>query len=109
MFSHRGRLEDALQTYTMLPAHYAPHMWTSLQSLMLSRALATHSDLNKPKDRDLLHLLLSFLSTHADCMGPELLKHEKEDDVEKLVGTLKEAALALDDGERTCARSVPQI
>ncbi|KAK0450746.1 hypothetical protein EV421DRAFT_2050577 [Armillaria borealis] len=94
---HRGRLSTALTTYTSLPAHYAPHKWTSLQSLMLSRALDIHESLEKPKDREWIHILLSFLSIYIES-GAELLLCEQDAHayVSRLVGELKSAASELD-------------
>ncbi|KAF8212360.1 trafficking protein particle complex subunit 10 [Mycena galopus ATCC 62051] len=97
---HRGRLAAALTTYTSLPAHYAPHLWTSLESLMLSLALDTHAELDKTKDREWIHILLSFLKTYVDTVGLELLMHE-EDRVEyisRLVLAMRETATTLDSG-----------
>ncbi|KAJ6455695.1 trafficking protein particle complex subunit 10 [Mycena sanguinolenta] len=95
---HRGRLDAALTTYTSLPAHYAPHMWTSLESLMLSLALDTHAELDKTKDREWIHILLSFLKTYVDTVGLELLMHE-EDSVEyisRLVQAMRDSATTLE-------------
>ncbi|KAK0459607.1 uncharacterized protein EV420DRAFT_1747291 [Desarmillaria tabescens] len=95
---HRGRLSTALTTYTSLPAHYAPHKWTSLQSLMLSRALDIHESLEKPKDREWIHILLSFLSIYVEN-GAELLLLCEQDAlvyVRRLVEELKSAAPELD-------------
>ncbi|KAG7452626.1 uncharacterized protein BT62DRAFT_939661 [Guyanagaster necrorhizus] len=94
---HRGRLSTALTTYTSLPAHYAPHKWTSLQSLMLSRALDIHESLEKPKDREWMHILLSSLSIYIES-GAELLLCEQNAQVyvSRLVGELKNAASELD-------------
>ncbi|THU92186.1 hypothetical protein K435DRAFT_829706 [Dendrothele bispora CBS 962.96] len=75
---HRGQLDVALTTYNSLPAHYAPHMWTSLESSMLQRALETHAALGKPKDREWIHILLSFLSTYASSSGADMLMKEDE-------------------------------
>ncbi|KAJ7940762.1 trafficking protein particle complex subunit 10 [Mycena leptocephala] len=95
---HRGRLAAALTTYTSLPAHYAPHMWTSLESLMLSLALDTHAELDKTKDREWIHILLSFLKTYVDTVGLDLLMHE-EDSVEyisRLVQAMRDSATMLE-------------
>ncbi|RDB24044.1 Trafficking protein particle complex subunit 10 [Hypsizygus marmoreus] len=75
---HRGQLKTALTIYTSLPAHYAPHMWTSLESYMLSRALDTHADLNQDKDSEWIHILLSFLKAYIENAGSELLMHEED-------------------------------
>jgi hypothetical protein len=98
--SHRGQLSKALATYSSLPAHYAPHMWTSLESFMLSRALDSHADLNKPKDTEWIHVLLSYLKTYIANEGTELLMHEgdKAAYVAELVTGLKAAASELETG-----------
>ena len=97
--SHRGRLSVALQTYASLPAHYAPHMWTSLEVFMLSRAIDTHSMLQKPKDREWIHILISFLKAYVEELGTELLMHEdKTEYVSQLVKQLHTAACELDAG-----------
>ncbi|KAJ7063184.1 trafficking protein particle complex subunit 10 [Mycena amicta] len=95
---HRARLAEALTTYTSLPAHYSPHQWTSLESLMLSLALDTHAELNKSNDREWIHVLLSFLKTYVETAGLDVLMH-KEDSVEyisKLVQAMKTSASELD-------------
>lgn len=98
--SHRGCLSTALQTYTSLPAHYAPHMWTSLESFMLSRALDTHVELHKPKDREWIHILLAFLKAYVDDFGKELLMYEedKEAYISRLIGEMRSAVCGLDAG-----------
>ncbi|KAJ6547447.1 trafficking protein particle complex subunit 10 [Mycena capillaripes] len=95
---HRGRLAAALTTYTSLPAHYAPHMWTSLESLMLSLALDTHAELDKTKDREWIHILLSFLKTYVDTVGLDLLMHEEDsaEYISRLVQAMKESATTLE-------------
>lgn len=67
---------------------------------MLSRALDTHADLDKSKDTEWIHILLSFMKTYVDSQGRELLMHE-EDKVEylsRLVAALKVAVNTLDSG-----------
>ncbi|KAF8894667.1 trafficking protein particle complex subunit 10 [Infundibulicybe gibba] len=95
---HRQRLSIALTTYTSLPAHYAPHMWTSLESFMLSRALDTHSSMQKPKDIEWIHILLSFLKAFTENGDMELLIHEDDrvEYVSKMVDSLKDSAAELD-------------
>ncbi|KAJ7098036.1 trafficking protein particle complex subunit 10 [Mycena belliarum] len=95
---HRGRLAAALTTYTSLPAHYAPHMWTSLESLMLSLALDTHAALDKSKDREWIHILLSYLKTHVETVGQDLLMHEEDSTeyISRLVSEMKRAASTLE-------------
>ena len=101
-FSHRGNLSAALNTYTSLPAHYAPHMWTSLESFMLSRALDTYTKLEEmPQDTEWIHIVLSFLKTYAEHHDSEMLIHnvDKADYVSKLVNSLRLAVENLETGE----------
>ncbi|KAF8911173.1 trafficking protein particle complex subunit 10 [Gymnopilus junonius] len=88
---HRGNLTAALNTFTSLPAHYAPHLWTSLESFMLSRALDTHANLDTPKNVEWIHIVLSFLKTYVEHPDTEMLIHEadKVDYVTRLVGSLR--------------------
>lgn len=67
---------------------------------MLSRALDTHDELRKPKDREWIHILLSFLKAYVDDLGQELLMHEenKEAYISRLVSEMWNAADALDAG-----------
>ncbi|EGO20910.1 hypothetical protein SERLADRAFT_452051 [Serpula lacrymans var. lacrymans S7.9] len=95
---HRERLSNALTIFASLPAHYAPHMWSSLESFMLFRAIEVHAGLGKPHDREWIHIILSFLKTHVNDTSKELLM--PEDDmrtyVSQVVGALKAAASELD-------------
>ncbi|OJA10941.1 hypothetical protein AZE42_04658 [Rhizopogon vesiculosus] len=94
---HRGRLANALTIFTSLPAHYAPHMWTSLESFMLSRAINTHAELERPQDREWIHTLLSFLRTYANDTSKELISEEGDEKyVTHLINALHTAASSLD-------------
>ncbi|KAH7915010.1 trafficking protein particle complex subunit 10 [Hygrophoropsis aurantiaca] len=95
---HRGRLGSALTIFSSLPAHYAPHMWTSLESFMLSRAMDTHAKLDKPHDREWIHILLAFLKTYINDTTQEVLMPEEDmrQYVTQLVGALTSAAHKLD-------------
>ncbi|KAJ3796702.1 trafficking protein particle complex subunit 10 [Lentinula aff. detonsa] len=95
---HRGRLDNALTTYNSLPAHYAPHSWTSLESIMLSRALETHETAGKPKDREWIHVLLAFFKTYAESGGTELLipRESKGVYISQLTRSLETAVSDLD-------------
>ncbi|KDQ60741.1 hypothetical protein JAAARDRAFT_172897 [Jaapia argillacea MUCL 33604] len=95
---HRGRLSTALQTYKSLPAHYAPHQWSSLLSFMLSQAIDIHSHLANPTDREWITILLAFLQTYVDGLGSDMLIPEDDKDayVSGLVLSLKTAAETLD-------------
>lgn len=53
---------------------------------MLSHAVDTHAQLKKPKDREWIHILLSYLKTYVEELGNELLMHE--DDKAAYVGRL---------------------
>ncbi|KAF8559837.1 hypothetical protein OG21DRAFT_1453301 [Imleria badia] len=94
----RGRLSNALTIFTSLPAHYAPHRWTSLESLMLSRAIDTHAALKKPRDREWIHILLAFLKTYVNDRNTELVMSEEDipEYIAGLVTALREAAEKLD-------------
>jgi len=67
---------------------------------MLQCALETHAALEKPKDREWIHVLLSFLATYALSSGADMLV--KEDDkvayISNLVDALKQSASELDTG-----------
>lgn len=67
---------------------------------MLSQALDTHYRLEKPKDRDWLHILLSFLKSYVHDLGEALLMHEedKASYVNDLVAAMKTSADDLDSG-----------
>ncbi|KAH7923870.1 hypothetical protein BV22DRAFT_1113164 [Leucogyrophana mollusca] len=95
---HRGRLSSALTIFSSLPAHYAPHLWTSLESFMLSRAIDTHAGLDKPHDREWIHILLAFLKTYVNDTSQELLmpKVDMRQYVTQLVSALTTAASQLD-------------
>ncbi|KIM49469.1 hypothetical protein M413DRAFT_60851 [Hebeloma cylindrosporum] len=89
---HRGNLSAALSTFASLPAHYAPHMWTSLESFMLSRALDTYAKVEEmPQDTEWIHIVLSFLKTYVEHHDSEMLIHnvDKVDYVSKLVNSLR--------------------
>ncbi|PSR94078.1 hypothetical protein PHLCEN_2v4506 [Hermanssonia centrifuga] len=93
----RGRLTNALQTYTSLPAHYAPHGWTSLEAFMLIRALDLHSSAEKPKDREWMVVLLEFLKAYVQDLGKALLitKEDHAAYVTSLINGLKDVAHSL--------------
>ncbi|KAI6036383.1 trafficking protein particle complex subunit 10 [Pisolithus microcarpus] len=94
---HRGRLPNALAIFSSLPAHYAPHMWTSLESFMLSRAIDTHTLLQKSRDREWIQLLLAFLRTYVTETSSEpLISHDINHYVTKLVTALREDSEKLD-------------
>ncbi|KDR81848.1 hypothetical protein GALMADRAFT_240099 [Galerina marginata CBS 339.88] len=94
---HRGNLAAALNTYTSLPAHYAPHLWTSLESFMLSRALDTHVNLDMPKNVEWIHIVLSFLKAYVEH-DSEMLMHQvdKVDYVSQLVMSLRKSVEILE-------------
>ncbi|KAG2157362.1 trafficking protein particle complex subunit 10 [Suillus clintonianus] len=94
---HRGRLANALAIFTSLPAHYAPHMWTSLESFVLSRAIDIHAELEKPQDREWIHILLAYLRTYTNDISKELASEEEgEKSVTQLITALHAAAKSLD-------------
>jgi trafficking protein particle complex subunit 10 len=75
-------------------------MWTSLQSYMLSRALHAHAGLGKPKDKEWIHILLSFLNTWLDSVGtPLTLEDETVNNICNLVQGMRSAVEALESGK----------
>lgn len=99
-FSHRGRLESALATYSSLPAHYAPHMWFSLESFALLRALDIHSELQQTKGTEWIHILLGFLKTAVECPEVESLinKSDRIEFISSLLQSLKIVSSTLETG-----------
>ena len=96
-------MTTALQTYTSLPAHYAPHGWTSLEAFMLTRALDLHESVEKPHDKDWLSVLLEYLKAYVHDLGKALLI-TKDDHVaytSSLVHALRQAAQSLETGSST--------
>ncbi|KAG6865627.1 hypothetical protein C0991_000914 [Blastosporella zonata] len=95
---HRGKYKSALALYMSLPAHYAPHMWTSLEACMLSKALDTHAHFEQKKDMEWIHIVLSYLKSYIDNLGSELLMHEQDkmEYISRLVESLHQAAVKLD-------------
>ncbi|KAH9934671.1 trafficking protein particle complex subunit 10 [Fomitopsis serialis] len=69
----RGRLPSAFDTYKNLPAHYAPHGWSSLESFMRMQALSIHASTEQVKDADWAHIVLDFLKAYVEDMGADLL------------------------------------
>lgn len=67
---------------------------------MLSNAIDTHARIQKPKDREWIHILLSFLKTYVDELGSELLMHEEDKTayVSQLVDEMHTAADELESG-----------
>ena len=100
LLRHRGRLSEALQTFTSLPAHYAPHGWTSLESYMLFQALGIHNTAEKPKDREWVFILLNFLKAYVQDFGKELLMSEQDHVtyVTELIHDLREATRDAESG-----------
>jgi trafficking protein particle complex subunit 10 len=66
-------MDSALTTYSSLPAHYVAHKWTSLESFMLYKAANVHSEMEKPKNADWVHIALAFLRAYVEGLGSELL------------------------------------
>ncbi|KZT11270.1 uncharacterized protein LAESUDRAFT_809238 [Laetiporus sulphureus 93-53] len=94
----RGRLPSALETYKSLPAHYAPHGWTALESFMRLQALTIHASSHKERDGDWISVVLEFLKAYVDDMGTELLMDvdDHKTYIAKLVAELRSAANALE-------------
>lgn len=98
---HRGRLTNALQTYTSLPAHYSNYKWTSLESFMLSRQVSAREKLSKTNDREWVHTVLAYLKVFVENMGKDFMtvNDEQASYVARLVGSLGLAASELTAGK----------
>ena len=75
---------------------------------MLSQAIDTHAQLNNPKDREWIHIILSYLKTYVEELGNELLLHEddKVAYVGKLIAEMRDAAEDLESGESNHSSSL---
>ncbi|PAV23661.1 er to golgi transport-related protein [Pyrrhoderma noxium] len=89
--SYRERHGNALQTYTSLPAHYAPHHWASLESYMLFQSIETHTRMGKDRDRQWIHTALNFVKAYVEKVALDLLYEIK--DMELYVEQLVESAI----------------
>ena len=67
---------------------------------MLSRALDTHRLLEKPRDVEWIHIVLSFLKTYVEHRNSEILLHEtdKIGYVANLINSLKTSTERLEAG-----------
>lgn len=67
---------------------------------MLSRAIDTHAALEKPHDREWIHILLAFLKTYVNDRSTELVMSGQDivEYIAGLVSALREAAGKLDSG-----------
>lgn len=104
----RDRLANALQTYNSLPAHYAPHGWTSLEAFMLTRALDLHAEAQKPQDKDWILVLLEFLKAYVQDLGKALLitKEDHQAYTSSLVNALGDSARSLKSSRITARQSL---
>lgn len=70
---------------------------------MLCQSLDIHANVDKPKDREWINILLSFLKTCLSDSDPTLLMHndDREPYIAGLIDSLKASAKALDSGEHT--------
>lgn len=67
---------------------------------MLSRALDTHSLLEKAQDVEWIHIVLSFLKTYVEHRNSEILSHEadKVGYIANLIDSLKTSSERLEAG-----------
>ena len=82
----RGRNSNAHQTYASLPSHYSHNNWTSLEALVLRKALDTHDE-EKPRGRSWVDAALGFLRTLV-TLHPQNVECEY---VEKVIAGLRDA------------------
>jgi hypothetical protein len=93
--SHRGRLTSGLQTYSSLPAHYAPHNWTSLESYMLSQAINVYALAGTNRDKQWVNIVLKYLKLWSSGSIGESLT--RQDDSATYIANLVESLkLAVD-------------
>ncbi|KAF9533525.1 trafficking protein particle complex subunit 10 [Crepidotus variabilis] len=95
---NRGNLSAALNTFISLPAHYSPYLWNSLEGFMLSRAVHTHEQLDKPQDTEWVHIVLAFLKSYVDHRGEEMLMYDVDatEYVARLVDSLRSSVEQLE-------------
>jgi trafficking protein particle complex subunit 10 len=69
---------------------------------MLSRALDTHSLLERAQDVEWIHIVLSFLKTYVELCNSEMLLHETDRNgyIANLVSSLKTSAERLEAGPK---------
>jgi trafficking protein particle complex subunit 10 len=84
-----------------LPAHYAPHKWTLLESYMLSQAILTHAQAGNVKDRQWIKIALSFLKTFTVNFGRSSVVSQSDEasHVSNVLDPLKAVADNLDEGK----------
>ena len=93
--SHRGHLASSLQTYSSLPAHYAPHNWTSLESYTLSQAINVYALAGTNKDQQWVNIVLKYLKLWSSGSIGESLT--RQDDIPAYITNLVESLkLAVD-------------
>ncbi|KAH8117364.1 trafficking protein particle complex subunit 10, partial [Phellopilus nigrolimitatus] len=95
---YRERYSNAFQTYTSLPAHYAPHRWSSLESYMLFQSIETHARMQNVRDRQWIHTAMTFIKAYVEDNTLELLSGVKDKDVyiASLIKSVIDAASQID-------------
>jgi len=89
-------LTSGLQTYSSLPAHYAPHNWTSLESYMLSQAINVHALAGTNRDKQWVNIVLKYLKLWSSGSIGESLT--RQDDSAMYIANLVESLkLAVDE------------
>ncbi|EJD05845.1 uncharacterized protein FOMMEDRAFT_79224 [Fomitiporia mediterranea MF3/22] len=94
----RERLTAALQTFTSLPAHYAPNRWSSLEAYMLFQSVETHVRLRSDHDRQWIHIVAAFLKAYLEDNSMNLLDGmtDKCAYIRRLIENVAEAAPQVD-------------
>lgn len=100
-FRVRERHSNAMQTYASLPAHYAPHKWSSLEAYMLFRSIETHSRMQNDHDRQWIHTALAFIKTYLEGNGTEFLSgfQARDQYISRLVEAIIESSTKVEGGE----------
>ncbi|KAL5529216.1 hypothetical protein ACEPAG_5190 [Sanghuangporus baumii] len=95
---YRQRFGTALQTFTSLPAHYAPHHWSSLEAYMQLQSLETHAKMKNDHDRQWVHAALAFIKAYMEDTSIDLLSGliEKDMYLKHLVDLIVENSSQID-------------
>ncbi|KAI9510228.1 trafficking protein particle complex subunit 10 [Russula earlei] len=88
---HRGSLNSALQTYSSLPAHYAQHEWTWLESYMQLQAINVYALARTDREKQWVHIVLRYLkqfSSDSDAVS-SISQEDNVKHITSLVDSLK--------------------
>jgi hypothetical protein len=98
---YRGRIEQAVQTYTSLPAHYSHYKWIALEAFMHDMTLDIRAGSGQPKGKEWINAALSLLRLYTDTGNEQIAASavDKARKVGQIVEEFTEAAKSLEDGQ----------